>query len=71
MNWLEGINKVIEYIEMHLQDEIKYEEVSEIFGYSVYHVQRLFAMIAGVPISEYIRNRKLSKAATELQLSDS
>jgi AraC family transcriptional regulator len=71
MNWLEGINKVIEYIEVHLEDEINYEEVSEIFGYSVYHVQRLFAMIAGVPISEYIRNRKLSKAATELQLSDS
>ncbi len=70
MNWLEGFNQVIEYIENHLEDEIDYEEIANIFGYSVYHVQRLFAMVAGVPFSEYIRNRKLSKAAMELQSSE-
>lgn len=67
MNWLDGFNQVIEYIENHLEDEIDYEKIADIFGYSVYHVQRLFAMVAGVPFSEYIRNRKLSKAAMELQ----
>lgn len=67
MNWLEGFNQVIEYIEKHLEDEIDYTEMANIFGYSVYHVQRVFAMVAGVPFSEYIRNRKLSMAATELQ----
>lgn len=70
MSWLEGFNQVIEYIENHLEDEIDYEKIAQIFGYSVYHVQRLFAMVAGVPFSEYIRNRKLSKAATELQGSE-
>lgn len=67
MNWLDGFNQVIEYIENHLEDEIDYQEIANIFGYSVYHVQRLFAMVAGVPFSEYIRNRKLSRAAMELQ----
>ena len=43
-----GINQVIEYIEKHLEDEIDYEKIADIFGYSVYHVQRLFAMVAGV-----------------------
>ncbi|QHQ63418.1 helix-turn-helix domain-containing protein [Anaerocolumna sedimenticola] len=67
MNWLDGFNQVIEYIEKNLEGEIDYEKITAVFGYSVYHVQRLFAMIAGVPLSEYIRNRRLSKAAVELQ----
>jgi Uncharacterized protein conserved in bacteria len=67
MNWLDGLNQVIEYIEKHLEDEIDYDKLARMFGYSVYHVQRVFAMVAGVPLSEYIRNRKLSKAAMELQ----
>lgn len=67
MNWLDGFNKVIEYIENQLHDEIDYEQIASIFGYSVYHVQRVFAMVAGIPLSEYIRNRRLSVAAMELQ----
>lgn len=35
-------------------------------GYSTYHLQRLFLMVAGVSLSEYIRCRRLSKAAQEL-----
>lgn len=69
MNWLDKLNQVIEYMEEHLEDEIDYTEIANIFGYSVYHVQRIFAMVAGVPCSEYIRNRKLSMAAMELQSS--
>jgi AraC family transcriptional regulator len=71
MNWLEGLNQAIDYIERNLQDEIDYEKIADLFGYSVYHVQRVFAMIAGVPLSEYIRNRRLSMAAIELQSGDS
>lgn len=67
MNWLDGFNQVISYIEENLEGEIDYEQIAAMFGYSVYHVQRLFSMIAGVPLSEYIRNRRLSKAAAELQ----
>lgn len=69
MNWLDKLNQVIEYIEEHLADDIDYNEIADIFGYSVYHVQRIFSMVVGVPCSEYIRNRKLSMAAMELQSS--
>ncbi len=31
MNWLDGINQVIEYIEKHLEDEIDYDKISELF----------------------------------------
>lgn len=67
MNWLDSFNRVIDHIENNIECEIDYEEIAAIFGYSVYHVQRLFTTIAGVPLSEYIRNRRLSKAAVELQ----
>ncbi len=70
MNWLDGLNQAIDYIEKNLQEEINYEEIADMFGYSVYHVQRVFAMIAGVPLSEYVRNRRLSMAAIELQNGD-
>lgn len=71
MNWLDGFNKVIKYIENHLEDEIDNEEIADILGYSLYHVQRLFTMVAGIPLAEYIRNRRLSKAAAELQNGES
>lgn len=67
MNWLDGFNKVIAYIENHLEDEIDNGEIADILGYSVYHVQRLFTMVAGIPLAEYVRSRRLSKAAAELQ----
>lgn len=67
MNLLEGFNRVIEYIEQNLEGEIDYKEIAAVFGYSVYHVQRLFTMVAGTSLAEYIRNRRLSKAAAELQ----
>lgn len=67
MNLLDGFNKVIDYIEQNLECEIDYEKVAAVFGYSVYHVQRLFAMVSGTPLAEYVRHRRLSKAAAELQ----
>lgn len=66
MNWMDGMNTIIMYIENHLDGEIDYEEIADILGYSTYHTQRLFMMIAGIPLSDYIRNRRLAKAAEEL-----
>lgn len=66
MNWLDGFNKVITYMEDHLEEEIDYETLADILGYSVYHFQRLFMMISGVSVAEYIRSRRLSQAAFEL-----
>lgn len=67
MNWLDGFNRAIDYIEENLEGDIDQEKIAAGFGYSLYHVQRLFTMVAGIPLSEYIRNRRLSKAAAQLQ----
>ena len=70
MEWIERLNETINYIEEHLTDEIDYEELAKIAGCSTYHFQRMFAYMADVSLSEYIRRRKLSLAAVDLQGSD-
>ncbi|MDE6699953.1 MAG: AraC family transcriptional regulator [Acetatifactor sp.] len=67
MEWVEGLNKSMNYIEEHLTDEIDYEQLGRIAGCSTYHFQRMFTYMAGVPLAEYIRRRKMSLAAVDIQ----
>lgn len=67
MEWIERLNKTINYIEEHITEEIGYDELAQIACCSTYHFQRMFAYIAGVSLSEYIRRRKMSLAAVDLQ----
>lgn len=67
MEWIERLNEAIGYMEDHLTDEIDYEQLGKIACCSSYHFQRMFAYMAGVPLSEYIRRRKMSLAAVDLQ----
>jgi len=70
MEWVESLNAAIEYIEDHLADEIEYSELAKIACCSTYHYQRMFAYMAGVPLSEYIRRRRMSRAAVDLQAGE-
>nr|WP_330372840.1 helix-turn-helix domain-containing protein [Lacrimispora celerecrescens] len=67
MEWIEGINRSMNYIEEHLTENIDYEQLGKIACCSVYHYQRMFAYMANVPLSEYIRRRRMSLAAVDLQ----
>lgn len=67
MEWIERLNSAISYMEMHLTEKIDMEEVARITLCSSYHFQRMFAYMADVPLSEYIRRRKMSLAAADLQ----
>ena len=70
MEWLEKLNEALGYIEANLDGEIEYEKAAKIACCTVYHFQRMFSYIAGTPLSEYIRNRRLTKAALDLQSGD-
>lgn len=70
MNWLERTNKAIDYIEDNLTSKIDYTEVAKKACCSTYHFSRMFASVTGVTLSEYIRRRRVSLAAFELQNSD-
>ncbi len=67
MEWIEKLNKAISYIEEHLAEEISYDELAQTACCSTYHFQRMFAYMAGIPLSEYIRRRRMSMAAVDLQ----
>ena len=67
MEWIEKLNKTISYIEEHLAEEISYDELAHIACCATYHFQRMFAYMAGIPLSEYIRRRRMSLAAIDLQ----
>ncbi|MCL2437026.1 MAG: AraC family transcriptional regulator [Clostridiales bacterium] len=67
MDWIERLNKAISYMEEYMTEEIDYVQVARIACCSSYHFQRMFAYVADVPLSEYIRRRKMSLAAVDLQ----
>lgn len=70
MSWLEKMNNVIEYIEKNLDNEINMNKIAEISCYSVTTFQRMFSIICDMSLSEYIRHRRLTLAAFELQNSN-
>lgn len=70
MDTLENMKKAIDYIEDNLDAEIEYGKVAQIALCSQYHFQRMFAFLIGVPLSEYIRRRRLTLAAFDLQNSN-
>ena len=67
MEWIERLNQAISYIEEHLTEEISYDALAGIACCSTYHFQRMFAYMADIPLSEYIRRRRMSLAAVDLQ----
>lgn len=70
MEWIERLNSAIEYIEENLSNEIDYSNLSKIACCSTHHFQRMFSYMADVSLSEYIRRRRMSMAAVDLQGSD-
>ncbi len=66
MNFLEGMNAALGYIEDRLAEEIDYQEVARRAYCSEYHFKRMFSSLAGVSLSEYIRRRRLTLAGLEL-----
>lgn len=70
MDWLERMNNALDYIENSLDEEIDYKKIAKAANCSEFHFSRMFSSISGVSLSEYIRRRRLTLAAFEIQKSD-
>lgn len=66
MDWITGIQNAINYIEDHLTEELDYEEIAGKSFSSSFHFQRVFSILCGYTLGEYIRNRRLTLAGMEL-----
>ena len=70
MDWIIGLQKAIDYIEDNLTENIDYDIVAAQSFSSSYHFQRVFSILCGFTVGEYIRKRRLSLAGAELVSSD-
>jgi AraC family transcriptional regulator len=63
---LERLNQAMEHIERHLDASADVAELARIAATSEYHLRRMFSALAGMPLSEYIRRRRLTVAGAEV-----
>lgn len=69
-NWSEGIQNAIKFIEENLTEELAIEEIAAKAYVSPFYFQKIFSVLCGFTVGEYIRNRRLTLAAEELSRSD-
>lgn len=70
MDWISGIQRAVDYAEDHLLEETDYDAIAKQAYSSSFHFQRLFHMLCGYTLGDYIRMRRLSRAAEDLAQSD-
>ena len=70
MSFKSDFESAIEYIEDNLTIDIDFNMVARQAKCSTYHFQRLFSSLVGIPLSEYIRRRRMTLAAIEIQNTD-
>ena len=70
MDWLKRMNSVLDYIEDNLDGEIKDDKIVMLSLSSKGVFQKIFTMITDMTLSEYIRKRKLTQAAIDIQKTD-
>jgi AraC family transcriptional activator of mar-sox-rob regulon len=70
MDMKDLILEIIEHIESNLDQEMNLDTIADMFGYSKFHLNRIFCKAVGVTIYKYIQFRRLSVAAEELVTTD-
>ncbi|MBN2254290.1 MAG: helix-turn-helix transcriptional regulator, partial [Deltaproteobacteria bacterium] len=60
------INRVIDFIENHIGDDLTLEGLSSVACFSKYHFHRIFASMVGETLGDYILRLRLEKAAARL-----
>ena len=70
MGWIEGIGEAINYIEENIAEEIAIDDIAKKAFMSPFYFQKGFAMLCGYTVGEYIRQRRLTLAGSELVSTD-
>lgn len=70
MNWIKSFQRSIDFIEDNLADTLDMARIAGVMNVSPFYYQRIFAILCGITVGEYIRNRRLSLAGSDLMRSD-
>ena len=60
------LNRVVEFVEDHLTDDLDLAALARGLGTTEYHARRMFSSLAGMPLSEYVRRRRMTVAAADV-----
>lgn len=66
MEWMAAIGKAIQYIEEHITEDLTVDLIAKHVNISSFYFQKGFAMLCGMTVTEYIRNRRLALAGNDL-----
>ncbi|MBE5980475.1 MAG: AraC family transcriptional regulator [Paenibacillaceae bacterium] len=69
-NNLLNIARIVDYIEVHLEEKLDLESIANEAGYSKYHLHRMFTSIVGFTVHSYVQRRRMTEAARVLIFSD-
>ncbi|MGR0219913.1 AraC family transcriptional regulator [Agromyces sp. ZXT2-6] len=61
-----ALNRLVDFVEEHLTEELDLADLAGDVGTTEYHLRRMFSSLAGMPLSEYIRRRRMTVAASEV-----
>lgn len=70
VRWIECISEAINYIEDNITEELTIENIAKRAFVSSFYFQKGFAMLCGFTVGEYIRQRRLTLAGSELVSTD-
>lgn len=65
MTWISSLQDAINYTEEHLTEELTFADIAAKAHYSSFHFQRVFSLLCGYSLGEYIRNRRPTLAGSE------
>lgn len=67
---INDLNRLVDYVEGNLCGEIDITVVARSSGVTGYHLRRMFSSLAGMPLSEYVRRRRMTVAAGDVLAGD-
>jgi AraC family transcriptional regulator len=63
---ISALNRLVDLVEQQLADDVDVAEVARTLGTTEHHLRRMFSSLAGLPLSDYVRRRRMTVAAAEV-----
>jgi AraC family transcriptional regulator len=63
---ISALNRLVDLVEEHLTADLDVVGLARTLGTTEYHLRRMFSSLAGMPLSEYVRRRRMTVAAADV-----
>lgn len=70
MDWIKSFQRSVDYIEEHITEPLEVSDIASQMNISAFYYQKIFSILCGFTLGEYIRNRRLALAGGELLATD-